>query len=81
MPGFVREMSVGRDSIDFHTQCLERVIVIGQVAQFRWANEGEIRWVEKNNRPLSLQIGIVDRDKFAIVISRGIEWLDTGVNE
>jgi hypothetical protein len=55
--------------------------VIGQVAQFRWANEGEIRWVEKNNRPLSLQIGIVDRDKFAIVISRGIEWLDTGVNE
>jgi hypothetical protein len=79
MPGFVGEMRVRRDSIDFHPQCLERVIVICEITQFSWTNEGEVGQVEKHDGPLAFQIGITDRKKFAIVISRGIERLNTGV--
>jgi hypothetical protein len=53
--------------------------VICEVTQFCWANEGEVGRVEKYDGPLAFQIGITDRKKFAIVISRGIERLNTGV--
>ena len=68
MPGFVGEMRVGRDSI-----------VICEVTQFGWTNEGEVGRVEKHDGPLVFQIGITNRNKFAIVISGGVERLNPGV--
>ena len=55
--------------------------MIRQIAQFRWTNEGEVRWVEKIDGPRSHQVGIADGDKFAIVIGSGIERLNTGLSE
>lgn len=79
MPGFVGEMRVGRDSIDFHPQCLERVIVICEITQFGWTNDGEVGRVEKHDGPLAFQIGITNRNKFAIVRSGGVERLNSSV--
>jgi hypothetical protein len=53
--------------------------VICEVTQFGWTNEGEVGRVEKHDGPLVFQIGITNRNKFAIVISGGVERLNPGV--
>jgi hypothetical protein len=81
VPGFVREVRVGRDAVDFHAQRLEGVVVVGQVAQFGRADEGEVGRVEEEHAPLALERGFGDVDELAVVISRGLEGLDLGVDE
>nr|GFC00299.1 hypothetical protein [Tanacetum cinerariifolium] len=40
VPGSVSKVGVGRNGVDFHAQFLERVVVVSQVFQFGWADEG-----------------------------------------
>ena len=49
VPGFVREVRVGADTVDFHAERLESVVVVGQIAEFRRANKGEVGGVEEHD--------------------------------
>ena len=50
VPGLVGEMRVGGYAVDFHAQFLEFGVVVGEVAEFGRADEGEIRGVEHERR-------------------------------
>jgi hypothetical protein len=60
---------------------LKVVVVVGQVAQFGRADEGEVGRVEVHDRPMALQAGFGQVDELAVVVSGGLERLDLGVDE
>ena len=49
--------------------------------QFRGAHEGEVGRIEEDDRPFTLQVGIADLDKFAVVEGLGFERFDKAVND
>src|SRR5690606_11100157 len=81
MPRLVREVCVGGDRIDFHTQFLEFLVVVRKIFKFRRADEGEVGRVEENHAPLALEVGFGDGDVLAVVVGSGLEGLDLGVDQ
>ena len=49
VPRLVRKMRVGRYRIDFNAERLEGVVVVGEVAEFGRADEGEVGRVEEHD--------------------------------
>src|SRR4051812_7057623 len=55
VPGLVAEVGVGGDRVDLDAELLEGGVVVGQVAQLRRTDEGEVGRVEEDHRPLALE--------------------------
>jgi hypothetical protein len=55
--------------------------VISQVAEFGWADKGEVSRIEHDNRPFAFQVCIRNGYEFAVVKSIGSEWLNLGINQ
>ena len=66
VPGSVGEVSVGGNAVDLDAQFLECVVVVSQVFQLGWAYEGEVCWVEENDRPLAFQVSVRDFYEVAV---------------
>ena len=49
MPGFVRKMRVSRYAVDFYAQRFKCIVVVSQIAEFGWADKGEISGVEEHD--------------------------------
>jgi len=81
VPSLVAEMRVGRDRVDFNAELLESGIVVGEVFELRRADEGEVGWIEEENGPLALEVGVGDVEELASLVSGGLEGLDLGVNQ
>ena len=81
VPGFVGEVGVGGNGVDFHAQLGEFGVVVSQVAQFGRADEGEVSRVEEHYRPFAFQVGIAYVDEFAIVKSGSLERFDFGIDQ
>ena len=75
VPGLVREVGVGGHRVDFHAHLLELGVVVGHVAQFGRADEGEVGRVEEEHRPLALDIGVGHLDELAGLVGAGFEKL------
>lgn len=56
MPGLVCEFRISRDREDFGAKLLELLIVFLHLFELGRTDEGEIRWVEEHDRPLSTEI-------------------------
>ena len=80
VPGLVGEVGVGGDGVDLDAQLLEFGVVVGQVAQFGRADEGEISRVEEHHGPLAFQVSVRHLNEFAIVVGGGVERLDFSVD-
>src|SRR5471032_116647 len=48
VPGRVSKVGVGGNAVDLDAQLLEWSVVVGQVFQLGWANEGEVSRVEEH---------------------------------
>jgi hypothetical protein len=59
VPGLVGEVGVGGHGVHLDAHLLELGVVVGQVAQFGGADEGEVGRVEEHHGPLAFQIGSV----------------------
>lgn len=81
MPGFVREVGIGRYGIDFNPQGFEGVIVICEIAQFSRTNKGKVRGIEENNRPLTFERLFVDFDELSMMVGGCFEWLDFAIDD
>ena len=81
MPGLVREVGVGGHRVDLDADFLEGRVFIRQVAQFGWADEGEVGRVENDDRPFAFQVGVGYGTKLAVVKSSGLERFDFGVDQ
>ena len=81
MPGFVREVRVGRYSIHFDSKLLEFGIIVGEVAKFGGANEREVGGVEHEDGPLSLEVFVRHRYELAVVIGGRLEGFDFCVDQ
>ena len=68
MPCFVAEMRVGRYRIDLNAHALQICILVGEIFQFGWADEGPVGGVEEKDGPFALYVGIRHFDKFACLI-------------
>jgi hypothetical protein len=55
--------------------------MVGQVAQFGGADEGEVGRVEEHHRPFAFEVLVGDGDEFAVLVGIGFERLDGGVDE
>ena len=55
VPGLVREVRVGGHAVDLDAQLLEFGVVVGEIAEFGRADEGEIGRVEHDHGPLALE--------------------------
>jgi hypothetical protein len=60
---------------------LEFGVVVGQVFQFGWANEGEVGWVEHEYGPLAFQGLFGQIDEFTILVSGCFEWFNLGIDQ
>lgn len=76
MPRLVGEMSVGRYRVNLYAHALEFSVVVGQVAQLSRAHKGEVSRVEEHHGPFALQVGIGNRDEFALMVGLGAEWFN-----
>ena len=81
MPGFVREVGVGGHAVDVDAHFLEFSVVVGQVAEFRWAHKGECRWEEHKHGPLALEVLVADRHELAVLVSSGFERDNFGIDK
>src|ERR1700743_650713 len=81
MPRLVGEMRIGGYAVNLHAQFLEFGIVVGKIAEFGRAHEREIRRIEHEHGPLALESFVRHRDELAIVVGRGLEWLDFGIDQ
>mgnify|MGYP003344144200 CR=1 FL=1 len=81
VPRLVAEVGVGRHAVDLDAQLLELGVVVGEVAEFGRADEGEVGRVEEHHRPLALEVLVGHGDEFAVVIGVGFERFDGGVDE
>jgi len=68
MPCLVAEMRVGGDRIDLDAHLLEGRVDVGEVLQFRRANEGEVGGVEKEHAPFAAHFGIGHIDELAFLV-------------
>src|SRR5471032_1763954 len=81
VPGFVREVGVGRHAVDVDAQFGEFRLEIGQVFQFGRADEGEVGWVEHQHGPLAFQGLVADVNEFAVGVGGGFERFDLGIDQ
>ena len=65
MPCLVAEMGVGRYRIDLYAHALQVCILVGEIFQFGWADEGPVGWIEEKYGPFALNVGVRHFDKFA----------------
>ncbi len=79
MPSFVREVSVGADTIDFDTHFLKLRIFVGHVAQLSRANESEIGRVEKEHGPFAVKFFLGNCFKGSLVESLDFEVRDFAI--
>lgn len=66
-PGFVHIGAVSGHGVNFAIQFPELVVMVGKVFQLRGADKSEVRRIEENNRPVSLQIRLADILQLAVV--------------
>ena len=76
MPRLVREMGIGRHAVDFDAQLLQLWVHVREIAQLGRADEGEVRGIEKEDRPLALEVRVRYRHELAVVICGRLERLD-----
>src|SRR3546814_7593278 len=81
VPGSVSKVSVGGNAVDFDTQLLEFSVVVGQVFQLGWANEGEVGRVEEHHGPLAFQVGVRNLAEFAVFESGSVERFNLAVDD
>ncbi len=71
-------MGVGGNAVDFDAQFLEFGVVVSQVFQLGWANEGEVGWVEENTDHLPFRSASDTSTKLPFlnaVALNGFTWL------
>jgi hypothetical protein len=66
-------MGVGGNAVDFDAQFLEFGVVVSQVFQFGWANEGEVGWVEEDYRPFAFQVSVRHVYEVAVFVCGSFE--------
>jgi hypothetical protein len=62
----VGKVGVGGNAVDLYAEFLEGSVVVSQVFQLGWANEGEVGWVEEYDRPLAFQVSVRDLNEVAV---------------
>jgi hypothetical protein len=67
------KVGVGGHAVDFDAQFLELSVVVSQVFQLGWANEGEVGWVEENDRPLAFQVSVRHFYEVAVFVCGSFE--------
>ena len=80
MPGLVDEVGVAGDGVDLTADGLEVGVFIGQVLQFRGADEGEVGGIEEEHGPLAQHICLADGLEGALVIGLDGELADLFVD-
>ena len=64
VPGFVCEVCIGRNGINFAADLLELFIVVSQIFELGRANESEVSRVEENHGPFAFQVCVCDLFEF-----------------
>jgi hypothetical protein len=74
----VHEVGVGGHGEDFHAQLLQFVVMVGHVAQFGGAHEGEVSGVEEEHGPLprtSFSVTSMNLPFLKACVLKGLIWV------
>ena len=78
VPGFVREVCVGGNGINFAADLFELSIVISEVFKLRRADEREVGRLEENHGPFAFQVCVCDFFEFEALEGLNAEGLKLG---
>ena len=81
VPSLVCEVRVRRDRVDLDAEPLQFSVMIGEIAEFGRANEGEVGRIEEEDRPFALDVGFGDLNELALLESLSFERLDRGIDK
>jgi hypothetical protein len=74
-------MGVGGDRVDLDVEALQLGVVIGNIAEFRRADEGEVSGIKEEDSPLALGIGVGHFNEFSLPESLRFEGLNGCVDK
>jgi hypothetical protein len=81
MPNFVGKVGIGSHDVDLRTSFLELGIVICCIFYFCGAVECESGRHKDQDRPFAFEGFVRDLDKFAVMKSLGLKWLNLGIDK
>ncbi len=81
VPGFVNEVRVAGNRVDFAADFLEFFVFVREVFEFRRANEGEVCRVEEEHAPLAEHVFLGDGYEAVILVGLDREVRDFFINQ
>ena len=82
VPGLVAEVGVGRHTVDFDAQRLERIVLLTEIFEFGRADEREVGRIEEEHGPLAFDVLFGDVEEILARLECGVaERLDGAADD